>query len=77
MGKPENLSAKEVIDEIVGLMNVLVVRYVAKPDPSKKAPPHWFTDQLIKVDLAVNTMQSAIENPEGEDVSFAFEKLAS
>ncbi len=66
-------STKEIIDQIVGLSNKLVIRHVLLPDVNKSMPPGWFINTLRDIDFKVNVMQSVIDKPEDEDVSFAFE----
>jgi hypothetical protein len=60
-------STKAILDTIVGLLNTLVVRHVIGGKPA----PDWFIRELKAIDFTANTMQSAIDQPEDEDVSFA------
>jgi hypothetical protein len=66
--RAEDMDTKSILDEVVGLLNVLVVRHIVKGAPA----PAWFTKELAAIDFTANTMQSAIDEPEDEDVSFAF-----
>jgi hypothetical protein len=65
--RTHNMTTKTIVDEIVGLCNVLVCRHIINNVPA----PEWFTKELAKVDFIINTVQSAIDAPEDEDVSFA------
>jgi hypothetical protein len=62
-------TSKEILDEIVGLCNVLVHRHVVTPDPAK---PEWFRKQIALIDFESNTLQSALDEPQdGEDEQLA------
>ena len=67
--KAQAMDTKRIIDEVVGLLNVLVQRHIL--NESTPAAPDWFKKELGDVDFTINTIQSAIESPEGENVSFA------
>lgn len=60
---------KTILDEVVLLLNILVCRHIVRP--SDPPAPQWFVKELGAVDFTINTMQSAIDSPEGEDMSFA------
>jgi hypothetical protein len=57
-------TSKQIIDEIVGLCNVLVHRHILTPDPDK---PEWFRKQIELIDFESNTLQSALDEPQDEE----------